>query len=306
MNMSEMQKMHDNIDKQFSHRQLQASGVNWHYVESGNPFGTAILLVHGLPECWYSWHHVIPLIDQKYRIIAVDMKGQGRSVSDDNNYEWHHVASQLASFMETLGVARYHLVGHDWGAIITSVLAGDFSERILSFTRMEADLLKPGESTNTYKKKPQWLLFKNEAFGKWFLKRAAHSGRFTKICYKSNRVKRVIKPILDEDFAYLTVEFARPGVAESAASYFLPRNRDMNALFDKIAYNNFAFPVLQLQADSDPSQPKELFEKIPEVCKNVKLKWVINASHFSNLDQPQQVADGINALIHSTEEGGVK
>jgi pimeloyl-ACP methyl ester carboxylesterase len=301
MNFEEMQQIHDNVDKQFNHKQMKASGVNWHYVEFGNPSGPAVLLVHGLPECWYSWHDVIPHLDERYRIIAVDMKGQGRSVSGDDNYEWHHVAAQMAGLMAALGLIKYHMVGHDWGAIITSVLAGDFPEQILSFTRMEADLFPPGENTGMYKKKPQWLLFKNEAFGKWFLRRTARNGRFTRICYKSKRVKRILKPISDEDFAYLTFEFARPGVAEAAAAYFLPRNRDLPALFDKIAYNDFPFPVLQLQADSDPSQPRDIFEKIPQLCKNVKLKWVTGASHFSNLDQPEQVAEGINLLLRSVE-----
>jgi pimeloyl-ACP methyl ester carboxylesterase len=299
MNDEEMQRIHDNVDKQFNHKQLKAAGVNWHYVEFGNPSGPAVLLVHGLPECWYSWHSVIPYLDQEYRILAIDMKGQGRSVSDDNNYEWHHVAAQMAGFMDALGIAKYHIVGHDWGAIITSILVGDFPERILSFTRMEADLFPPGENSDTYKKKPQWLLFKNEAFGKWFLKRTARNGWFTHLCYKGKRVQRILKPISDEDFAYLTFEFARSGVAEAAAAYFFPRNRDMKALFDEIAYNDFPFPVLQLQADSDPSQPKEMFQEIPQLCKNVTLKWVTGASHFSNLDQPEQVAEGINLLISS-------
>jgi pimeloyl-ACP methyl ester carboxylesterase len=59
---------------------------------------------------------------------------------------------------------------------------------------------------------------------------------------------------------------------------------------------------MQLQADSDPAQPIELFEKIPERCKNVSLKVVKNAGHFSNLDQPQQVADAINELVHSKRQ----
>jgi pimeloyl-ACP methyl ester carboxylesterase len=52
---------------------------------------------------------------------------------------------------------------------------------------------------------------------------------------------------------------------------------------------------------SDPSQPRYIFEKIPRLCKNVKLKWVTGASHFSNLDQPEQVAEGINLLLRSVE-----
>lgn len=55
---------------------------------------------------------------------------------------------------------------------------------------------------------------------------------------------------------------------------------------------------MQLQADNDPAQPIELFEKIPELCKNVTLKVVRDAGHFCNLDQPQQVADAINEFIN--------
>jgi len=40
-----------------------------------------------------------------------------------------------------------------------------------------------------------------------------------------------------------------------------------------------------------------LFEKIPERCTNVQLVWILNAGHFSNIDQPQQVADVINAVV---------
>ena len=101
---------------------------------------------------------------------------------------------------------------------------------------------------------------------------------------------------------YFVYEFSRPGVSEAAAKYFLEENRDFNALFDKIAYNSFSFPVVQLQADRDPAQPIELFEEIPRRCKNISLKIVKNAGHFSNLDQPQQVADAINELVHGIRQ----
>ena len=111
----------------------------------------------------------------------------------------------------------------------------------------------------------------------------------------------MLKQISAEDFAYLTFEFARPGVAEAAAAYFLPRNRDMTALFDKIAFNDFPFPVLQLQADSDPAQPPSIFADAASECPHVQLKWISNASHFDNFDQPQQMADAINRFINGSE-----
>jgi len=55
--------------------------------------------------------------------------------------------------------------------------------------------------------------------------------------------------------------------------------------------------VLQLQADSDPSQPKESFSDVERLFPNVRLEWITNASHFDNLDQPAQVADSLNRFL---------
>lgn len=287
------QESHDRIDARFHHKYIDAGNVRWHYVDEGDPKGETVLLVHGLPENWYAWDKIIPLIDKRYRVIAVDMKGYGRSIAADDNYDWHYVSDQMLSLMDELHIAKFHLVGHDWGAIITSVMTSDHPERILSFTRMEADLFPPDEKTSTYKKKPQWLLFENLAIGQLLMSNASW---FVRLCYSKKRMKTKLS---ERDMNYFIYEFGRPGNATAAARYFLMKNRDMKALFDSIAYNTFPFPVVQLQADSDPSQPKALFEKIPNVCKNVRLVWIKDAGHFSTQDQPVQIAEAINELINS-------
>ena len=283
------QGIHDLIDKQYHHFYRQAGGVNWHYIEAGNPNGPVILLGY------YSWHKVIPLLDTNYRIIAIDMKGYGRSTSDDNNYEWHNVGNQTLALMDTLGIKKFHIVGHDWGTIISSMIVGDHPDRILSFVRMEADIFKPAEGIKKYAQKPQWVMFKSEWVGNLLL---SHTQWFIKTAYNH---KRMLTTLSSDERNYFIYEFSRPGVAASVCKYFLDKNRDLDALTTKIAFNNFSFPVVQLEADSDPEQPREIFEKIPELCKNVKLKWVNQASHFSNLDEPQQVADAINETVRGVK-----
>lgn len=60
--------------------------------------------------------------------------------------------------------------------------------------------------------------------------------------------------------------------------------------------------ILILQADSDPQQPLELFADVPERCPRLAFQILENASHFSNLDQPEAMADAINRFIHLSEE----
>jgi pimeloyl-ACP methyl ester carboxylesterase len=63
--------------------------------------------------------------------------------------------------------------------------------------------------------------------------------------------------------------------------------------------NTFSFPVLQLQADRDPARPLALFADAATACPNVRLKWVTDANHFDNLDQPQQMATAIDDFLHT-------
>jgi pimeloyl-ACP methyl ester carboxylesterase len=188
-------------------------------------------------------------------------------------------------------------VGHDWGALIGSVLVGDHPERIRGFVRMEADLI-PREGTfgrlGAYLQKPQWLLFRVTWLATYLMR---DPGRFIDRVYGS----RMTTPLRRVDRDYLVYEFSRPGVAEMNPRYSWGTNWDLDAAVGKICTNAFPFPVLQLQADSDPAQPPAIFADVATRCPNVQLEWIIGASHFDNFDQPAQVADAINRFVRAAE-----
>jgi pimeloyl-ACP methyl ester carboxylesterase len=286
------QVAHDAAGSAFAHRYLQVGTVRWHYVEAGDPAGPTILLLHGLPESWYSWVKVLPLLDRSFHYIVPDMKGYGQSTATDSEYNWHTVAKQTLDLMDALGVGKLFIVGHDWGALISSVMVSDHPERFLGYVRMEADLkYTPGQSLEQlYAKKPQWKLFQDTEKAVAFMRDA---GPFIDLVYPP----RMKTPFLKPDRDYFVYEFSRPGVAEAIANYFKYENWDLEAAVTKIAENRFSFPVLQLQADSDPAQPMSSFADVPMLYPNMRLQWITNASHFDNLDQPGQVANAINAFI---------
>jgi epoxide hydrolase 4 len=291
---ADIQPTHDAIDSQFNHQDKVVNGIQWHYVDEGARDGKVILFLHGLPEGWYSWRYVLPLVDHNYRLIAIDMKGYGRSDMQDGDYNWHHVAQQTLDLMTSLGIKQFYIVSHDWGTIIGSVLVSDHPDSILGFVRMEADLVMKSEtntpSLSVYLQKPQWLLFQNNWIASYLYQDA---GWFIDMIYPS-RMKTSFKQI-DRD--YLTYEYSLPGVAEMNPRYFLTSNWDLGTAIGKICKNNFPFPVLQLQADSDPAQPQSIFADVEKECPHVQMQWVGNASHFDNFDQPQQVADAINQFV---------
>jgi pimeloyl-ACP methyl ester carboxylesterase len=293
---AEHQAEHDAIDAQFNQHDTVVNGLKWHYVEAGNPGGTVILFLHGLPEGWYSWRYVLPLVDQNYRLIAIDMKGYGRSDRTDTDYNWHTVASQTLDLMTSLGIDKFYVISHDWGTIIGSILVSDHPEHILGYVRMEADLIQRKNTgmISAYIQKPQWLLFQSKFIGSYMM---VDPGWFIDMVY----TKRMVTPFNQQDRDYLVYEFSRPGVSDMVPNYFLQKNWDLDTAIGKICTNNFPFPVLQLQADSDPAQPPSIFADLATECPNVQIEWVTNASHFDNFDQPEQVAEAINRFVQAQE-----
>lgn len=283
---------HEAADAPFSHKYLQVGTVRWHYVEAGNPSGPTVLMLHGLPESWYSWSKVLPLLDPSFHYIVPDMKGYGQSTATDSDYNWHTVAKQTLELMDSLKVNKFFIVGHDWGAIISSVMVSDHPERFLGYVRMQADLIyEPGQSLEQlYEQKPQWKLLQDKDKAVNIMRNA---GPLIDMVYPP----RMKTTFAKADRDYFVYEFSRPGVAEAIAGYFQYANWDLEAAVTRIAKNKFNFAVLQLQADSDSSQPMENFADVPKLYPNVKLEWITNASHFDNLDQPAQVAAAINKFL---------
>jgi hypothetical protein len=103
------------IDSKFNHRDTAVNGIKLHYVDEGPRDGKVILFMHGLPEGWYSWRHILPLIDQRYRHIAIDMKGCGRSDKEDENYDWRTVAKQSQDLVSRWPRRSTNLATLRWG-----------------------------------------------------------------------------------------------------------------------------------------------------------------------------------------------
>lgn len=100
------------------HRTMTVNGVNLHVAEKGQG-PDVVLLLHGFPDLWYTWRHqIIALAAAGYRAVAPDLRGYGGSdaPAEVSAYTVHHVIGDLVSLIDSLGVAKVFVVGHDWGA----------------------------------------------------------------------------------------------------------------------------------------------------------------------------------------------
>ena len=100
----------------FSHCSSFVNGIQLHYVIGGH--GDPVVLLHGWPETWYEWHHVMPALAKNYTVIAPDLRGLGESSKPLTGYDGKTVAEDIHQLVTQLGFKTIFLVGHDIGTQI--------------------------------------------------------------------------------------------------------------------------------------------------------------------------------------------
>jgi pimeloyl-ACP methyl ester carboxylesterase len=113
--------MADAVIEGFVSETAEVGGIRLHYVIGGN--GPTALLVHGFPQDWYEWRTVLGRLAERFRVVAVDLRGVGGSDAPADGYDAVTMASDLHRLVEQLGAVPVHVVGHDIGGWVAYAFA---------------------------------------------------------------------------------------------------------------------------------------------------------------------------------------
>ncbi|CAM5691361.1 alpha/beta fold hydrolase [Streptomyces canarius] len=120
---------------EITHHTKVLNGINQHWVSAGQ--GPPVYLLHGFPETWYGWRKQIPVLAEKYTVIAPDLRGYGDTEKPASGYDKRTMARDVLALMDHLGHEKIALVGHDRGARVGTRFAKDHRERIDRFVAMD-------------------------------------------------------------------------------------------------------------------------------------------------------------------------
>jgi pimeloyl-ACP methyl ester carboxylesterase len=108
-----------NVDPSIRFDFAQVGGVRLHYAAAGEG-DELVLLLHGFPECWYSWRNQLPVLGEKYTVVAPDLRGFNLSDKPAKvaDYKLDCVSDDMIGLIHHFGRERAAVIGHDWGAAI--------------------------------------------------------------------------------------------------------------------------------------------------------------------------------------------
>jgi pimeloyl-ACP methyl ester carboxylesterase len=120
------------------HHTAALEGIKQHYVMAGR--GPAVLLLHGWPQTWYEWRHVIGLLADDFTVVAPDLRGFGYSAKPASGYDAATVAGDLSALVTHLGLHDVTVVGHDWGAVFGYAYAAAAPDQVAALGIVEMAL----------------------------------------------------------------------------------------------------------------------------------------------------------------------
>ncbi len=281
----------------FIHRYATVDGIRMHYVTGGNPQGETLVLLAGFPQSWYAWRQVMQLMSDNYRIIALDLPGQGDSDRPETGYDTSSLAEKVHGLLAQLSITRYFLAAHDVGAWVAwpyAALYGDEVQRLAlldagipGITLPDALPVTPDKAWKTWHfafhmipDLPEALISGRERiYLDWFLKRkTACPQAFT-----------------DADInEYLRVLLANGGLRAGLAYY---RSVALSAAKNKAlqAQGPLKMPLLAISAEfgsiADMAAPLRPF------ALDVSGVLVPHCGHFLPEEQPQAIARELSAFF---------
>lgn len=119
------------------------------YREAGPGDAPVLLLLHGFPTSSHMFRDLIPLLSDRYRIVAPDLPGFGNTVAPSRAtfaYTFDHLAEIMEGFVTALGLTRYALYIFDYGAPTGLRLAMDHPERISAIITQNGNAYAEGLS----------------------------------------------------------------------------------------------------------------------------------------------------------------
>jgi pimeloyl-ACP methyl ester carboxylesterase len=130
------------------HTQALESGVEIFYRQAGNPAAPTLLLLHGFPTSSHMFRDVIPLLAERYHVIAPDLPGFGHTkMPAEFSFSFDALASAIDDFTRSVGLDRFALFVFDYGAPVGFRLALADPGRITALITQNGNAYEEGLSS---------------------------------------------------------------------------------------------------------------------------------------------------------------
>jgi pimeloyl-ACP methyl ester carboxylesterase len=138
---------------QVHYRTIRVDGVEIFYREAGPATAPTLLLLHGFPTSSHMFRDLIPLLADRYHLIAPDYPGFGNSSTplvSEFEYSFDHLAQAIEHFTDAMGLQKYSLYVQDFGGPVGFRLAARRPAKVQALIIQNANAYVEGMSAEVH------------------------------------------------------------------------------------------------------------------------------------------------------------
>jgi len=282
-----------------THESAAVNGVHLHFVTAGPEDGDLVLLLHGFPEFWYSWHHQIPaLADAGHRVVAPDLRGYNRSEKPAgvSAYDIEKLIADVAGLVDHQGRERAHLVGHDWGGLLAwwvAIERPDVVDRLAVLNAPHPARYKEHLWSSPAQLRKSWYVFYFQ------LPKLPEVGfRWNDYAALESLFREQTAPgaLTDADIERYKSALAEPGALTAALNYYraLGRRRIRERITGSGPDDHtVAAPTLLLWGEQDHALDAVLTDGLAEWVPDLRVERIPDAGHWVQFDARERVSEAL-------------
>jgi pimeloyl-ACP methyl ester carboxylesterase len=273
-------------DKTIVSRTAEVDGVKLHYLTAGH--GAPLILLHGYAETSLMWRPIIPLLAERFTVIAPDLPGIGDSAIPTNGLDMKTSAMRIHGLARSLKVEKARVVGHDIGLMVAYAYAAQFPAETEKLVVMDAFLPGVGEWEAVYNDPGYWHFRFNGPTPE-----ALVNGRERTYFehFWNDFAADKTHSISEADRTAYSQVYARPGRMAAGFAYFASFPKTATD-FAELAKTRLAIPVLSIGGEK--ANGDALGAQVKLIASDVTVVVLKNAGHWILEERPDET---IAALV---------
>jgi pimeloyl-ACP methyl ester carboxylesterase len=266
---------------------IATNGIKLHTAFAGPKDGKPVILLHGFPDAWFGWQSQIhALASNGFRVIIPDQRGYNLSdkPKGKTNYHLRILSQDILGLADTLRLEQFSLAGHDFGAMVSWVLATSSPERLNRLVIANVPhpvVMQRFLRKNFSQLRKSWyaFFFKIPKLPEWYVQRKKWK----------MLISAMSKRLSEEERDQYREAWAQENAMTSMINWY----RAMSIRSKSAQSPQITVPTLILWGKKDPHLSYKMAQLSADVCENGKLITFEEASHWVHQDE----SDRFNELM---------
>jgi pimeloyl-ACP methyl ester carboxylesterase len=279
----------DRLDVPAESRFVAVNGLRFHMVVAGPADGPLAVLLHGFPECWYSWRHQIaPLAQAGYRVVVPDQRGYNLSDKPPGvqRYTIDRLTADVKALIHAFGRQKAFIVGHDWGGVVAWRLAIDHPAAVEQLIVMNA----PHPAAFARELRTSWSQRLKSWYAAFFqlpwLPEALLSlspPASARLFFQRTAVRK--DAFSQDDLAVMASAMAQPGAMRAMINWYRAALRHRSTPESP----RVELPTLLIWAEDDVALGKPLTYGLDQWVPQVTVRYISRCGHWVQNEAPDEV-----------------